>query len=100
MTQTKAKPKQPKGNHKVAKVPQPVVAAVTPAPKTAAPKNKEAKKRDGIGVQEFKKCPKCTSQKGFYLYLIPKKGIKKNSFDLRVSCPKCKQKFKVGLILK
>lgn len=88
MAKTKTKPKQDVKTKKSTKPAQVVKQ-----------KGKRPKKSAGVGIQEFKKCPKCTSEVGFFVYLIPKKGNKPNSFDLRVSCSKCKQKFKIGLIL-
>ncbi len=83
-TKPKAKPKAkpaPKQTKKVSK------------PKTSKRKGK------GLEIQKFKKCPKCSSEKGFYVYLMPKKVKVKNSFDLRMSCPECMQKYQIGLIM-
>ncbi len=82
-TKPKAKP-APKQTKKVTK------------PKTG--KTSKGKKK-GLEIQKFKKCPKCSSEKGFYVYLMPKKVEPKNSFDVRMSCPACAQKYQIGLIM-
>lgn len=69
----------------------------------AKPKKKQTKSKSSasanLGIQEFKKCPKCTADKGFYVYLIPKDNSKKNNFDVRMRCSKCGQRYQIGLIL-
>jgi len=50
--------------------------------------------------QQFKKCPKCTKENGFYVYLLPRNGSKSfGNYGVRLVCTKCRQVFQIGLIM-